>query len=148
MATAALPGAHHAPAVLFALIACTPDTETPAPEVGKATVDASGGRVELEGGGLAVIPAGAVADGIELSMRPVELDLPGVAHVGTGWSFEPTGTVFEVPIDVYLPLAADQMSEDLVMAISDDDGETWDVLPTRPLPAAGWSTPRSPTSAS
>lgn len=103
---------------------------------GTATVDATGGSIELEGGGWAQVPAGAVSTAVTLEMRPgAPADVPGVPELGVTWSFEPSGTTFAVPIDVYLPMPPGAEG-DLALAIS-EDGAEWELLPTRSAPLSG-----------
>jgi hypothetical protein len=70
----------------------------------KATIGASGGTVSLAGTKLEV-PAGALASDVQIEIQASTAAPPyGIPANGPVFKFEPSGTVFAVPVTVTLPL--------------------------------------------
>ncbi len=106
------------------------------------SVGPEGAEIALPNGGALIIPAGALADTVDIVVdaAPPAGSAVGFAVVGPFYDFGPPGTVFEVPATLRLPYQLPgewaALSDQLVIVWKSTDGE-WDALPTTVSAADG-----------
>lgn len=111
--------------------------DTVGPEGGQVVSD--DGRVTLD------IPAGALADDVEISIHEVEAEADGA--IGTAYQIEPAGVVLSFPAELTFDVVADAEGDafDLADAVSTmeklslvvDKGTHWDRLADHTFDADG-----------
>ena len=104
-------------------------------------IGAEGGTVELPNGGKVEIPAGALSAEVSIKITKHELDdvaaLPSNLEAsGKPYSFEPHGTVFDVPVKIEVPFDGDA-SEVRPMKLPNEDAATSEWTTVFPNEKAG-----------
>lgn len=118
-------------ALLFAFTGCSGSTGNPGGEdikggetSGKATIGSKGGSVNAGDNVKINIPAGALNDNTEITIKYYDSDDVTAAFLG-GIEFGPDGTVFNNPVEVIMKLVDKPQNEKVSIFCYDEEYEMW-----------------------